>query len=76
MVHCSSHGLLSFSLGIGCDWGAMCSGFRLSHASIASVAKSLNLGGLSDEVLDFVAGSIEFHLHDLLQEARKVCEGL
>ncbi len=54
----------------------MSSVFTLSRASIAPVAKSLNLGGLSDEVLDFVAGSIEFHLHDLIQEARKVCEGL
>ncbi len=48
----------------------------LSRASIAPVAESLNLGRVSDEVLDFVAGAIEFHLNDLLQETRKVCEGL
>ncbi len=54
----------------------MSSGSMLSRDSILPVAKSLNLGGLSDEVLDFLAGSIEFHLYDLVQEARKVCEWL
>ncbi len=55
---------------------AMSFEFMLSRASIAPAAKSLGLGELSDEVLDFLAGSVEFHLLDLLQEARKVCEGL
>ncbi len=76
MIHGSFHGLLSFNFGISCGWGDISSGFMLSRASIAPVAESLNLGRVSDEVLDFVAGAIEFHLNDLLQETRKVCEGL
>jgi hypothetical protein len=47
----------------------------LSRRSIQPVASSMEVGPVSDEVLDFLAGVVEYHLRDVLQEAAKVGVG-